>query len=380
MIIENKIELIIENYQNNFVKVKSIKNITDEYYELFLNNNQLKPNDIFSLKEFLNFKLIKILGNKKDVHLFKLKKEDLIEFNNNQYYNKQIVINDSIKEEINNLTTTYFNEEPLFFKFMTEIKNFKEENFKIKDELDNEIKFKYLDFDNFQIIYFAPKLNKKYYYEFNNTKKIINYVSSINSIFKTISPQNINNLYIKWFYIKSNREETIKVLFNYENYNEVKEIKSLTKELKHRNENCILLNKKVKSIKILSHNENDIYFKLNYENNIFEDKNKLYWLKDKNNYFLFKANLIEEYNYDISELENIDLNKKYIILNNKLIEDKEGYLSFRNVNKNDFFKIEDFWLKDKTKNIKFEQIQFKPEEYYLNNFSSINTLYNNGDK
>lgn len=377
MIIENKVELVTKE-QGNYLLVEKIKQLTNEYYLVFANDKQLTTNGKIKIKEKVKITLLRITKEDSmsaDAVLYKPKLKELLVTPNNSYYDLKIDLNTNNSIELNKqeLATSYFNEQPLFFKFQLEESNFNNEDLKLMDEDDNELKFKYLDFKNYQFIYFSKPFNKKAYSVYKNKKRLITATKANKSIFILKSPVQFTTTFIKWIGIKSNTKKQISLLIEYKTGSEIKVFNTFTELPLHRTNDFLLLNKEVVSIKPLQQESFSIV--LNYENNLFTKETKNYLKKDKDNNFTFFA---KEINFDLEQLVipvSIDTTKEYIVIDNKLQEYKNGYLKFIKPETNNYLKIENFWFQQELNDIQYLEVNYKPDDFYLNNFASINTIY-----
>ncbi|MGL5709763.1 MAG: hypothetical protein ACRCW9_02850, partial [Cetobacterium sp.] len=265
---DGKIKLTVEE-KNNGIVIKDIQNIIENnYYLIFLNDNQIKINDYIVLDKVNNFKIINFFGDKEKDSvgiINSINKKDLLELNTKEsYYDLKI----DLREEkqilkTDELFSLFFNEKPLFFKFKTKLENFKESDFKLYSQDGYEQKFIYNDLIKEQFIYFSPEYNKKYFFEFNGTKEeVILYPleKQTNQLIKLNKNNNLNK-YIKWFQLISNKEKEYALEFVYEDETkEIQYIKTTNKIKEYKNKDCFYCNKIVKSIKI---NNYDFDLKIN---------------------------------------------------------------------------------------------------------------------
>lgn len=384
---DGKIKLTVEE-KNNGIVIKDIQNIIENnYYLIFLNDNQIKINDYIVLDKVNNFKIINFFGDKEKDSvgiINSINKKDLLELNTKEsYYDLKI----DLREEkqilkTDELFSLFFNEKPLFFKFKTKLENFKESDFKLYSQDGYEQKFIYNDLIKEQFIYFSPEYNKKYFFEFNGTKEeVILYPleKQTNQLIKLNKNNNLNK-YIKWFQLISNKEKEYALEFVYEDETkEIQYIKTTNKIKEYKNKDCFYCNKIVKSIKI---NNYDFDLKINIFNEdyfIYNNNDIKVINKTKNTDFVFFAKEIKQIDFTkMKNLSTITFNKKYIIENNEIKEHENGYLYLRKVEKNDLFYIENNYKEKEISNFKIDYYNLEIDEYYKNNFKS-NTQYFKGD-
>lgn len=384
---DGKIKLTVEE-KNNGIVIKDIQNIIENnYYLIFLNDNQIKINDYIVLDKVNNFKIINFFGDKEKDSvgiINSINKKDLLELNTKEsYYDLKI----DLREEkqilkTDELFSLFFNEKPLFFKFKTKLENFKESDFKLYSQDGYEQKFIYNDLIKEQFIYFSPEYNKKYFFEFNGTKEeVILYPleKQTNQLIKLNKNNNLNK-YIKWFQLISNKEKEYALEFVYEDETkEIQYIKTTNKIKEYKNKDCFYCNKIVKSIKI---NNYDFDLKINIFNEdyfIYNNNDIKVINKTKNTDFVFFAKEIKQIDFTkMKDLSTITFNKKYIIENNEIKEHENGYLYLRKVEKNDLFYIENNYKEKEISNFKIDYYNLEIDEYYKNNFKS-NTQYFKGD-
>lgn len=386
-VFENKINLIVEIFENKLI-VKDIININnDEYNIIIYNDKQLNINDELYFENNYEFKVINLFSSidKNSVGIINSfgKKDLLIYDNENKYYDLRIILNNkkNILIENENLNTIFFNENPLFYKFKINIKNFDENKLTIFSDNSKIEKFIFKDFYNEQFIYFSPDINKKYFYQYENKIDEVNFsriIKNTNNI-NLLNKNNNINKFIKWFDIIDDVEKDIELEITFDDDKKTLiKTKSLTKINKYKSESSFYLNGLVKEIKINNYTNN---LKINiFNEDYFLIKNEqLYISKNKNTDYLFTAIEIPFIDFDkIENLNDVKINKKYIMLENNLIENEKGYLKLRNIDSNDLLNFNFNLFVKNINNFKTDYYDIEIDEFFKNNFKN-NKQYFKGD-
>lgn len=385
---ENKINLIVQVLENKII-IKEIINIDDNEYNIIIcNDKQLEINDEIYFENNYNFKIINLFSkNQKDsvgiINSFS-KKDLLIYINNNKYYDLKIILNNKKNILIDNkkLYTIFFNENPLFYKFKINIKNFDEKKLKIFSEDSKFEKFNYNDFITEQYIYFSPEINKKYFYQYEDKIDEINYfnLNKNTNYLNLLNKNNKINKFIKWFEIINDIEKEIELEITYnDDSKDLIKIKTTNKINKFKSDNSICINNLVKEIKINNYIPN---LKINiFNEDYFLIKNdNVYLNKNKNTDYIFQSNEIKHIDFEqILNLNELKFNKKYIILNNILIENNDyGYLKLRKIETNDLLNFNFNLFIKNINNLKTDYYDIEIDEYFKNNFKN-NKQYFKGD-
>ena len=285
-----------------------------------------------------------------------------------------------IENKNNILATTKFQNIPLFYKVYIENFSIEEVNL-FKDDgvyVDNYFVEEY---QNGVIVYFNNDKNSKYYYTSVNSDEkyyfepikayenildyhIIEKDGNIN--FKELKKielvsfnTKLNNLptdfNVKMFIYNTKENNVKRINLEKESLNKIFELNSLTDKI---------------SIIIPEHFEFEDFYLVESSNTSLIDNEKIIYFK--NNYDDICYLTHENESFNIKDFYNkIQLNKKYIFSNNKLIEDVNGDIYLNKILDNSIY------IEKINEELKFEKTIFKtfstsaPDKFYIDNFKGI---------
>lgn len=364
-------------------------NINDYKFELINNKNHITDFWINNENKILYFKKnknqIDIIKNP-NIADYKIYIPSISNFINNgeTIKNIKILMNDEleyiIENKNNTLATTKFQNTPLFYKVYIENLSIEEVNL-FKDNgiyIDNYFVEEY---KKGIIVYFNKDENSKYYYTSVNSdekyyfepikayENILDYhiiEKDGNIKFKELKKiefvslnAKLNNLptdfNIKMFVYNTKENNVKRINLEKESLNKMFELNSLTDKI---------------SIIIPNHFEfEDFYLVESSNTSIINDDQIIYF---KNNYDEICYITYEKENFDIKNFyKKIQLNKKYIFSNNKLIEDIDGDIYINKILDNSIY------IEKINEELKFEKTVFKTfstsifDKFYLDNFKSM---------
>lgn len=310
--------------------------------------------------------------NKADfkIHIPKIK--DYININKN-IKNIDILMNDELEYELLNneniLATTKFKDEPLFWKVYIE-----NDVYSIYDEDGLYINnFFEEDYNSGKIVYFNKEYNKKYYYILEDGSK--NYFEPIKAfenikIYHNIDKLGISNLNKNIYLLSINTNKIVDNNFTckiyvYDSNNNIKTITLKKNDLNKTFEVNVYISK----VKIDINNPEDFYIIESSNDNIIYDNKIIYFKKDYDDicYLTYDIPIV---NYD-NIINKININKKYLYINNQLIEDNNGNIYLEELQGNCLF------VEELNKEIEFKNKILKTysasnhDKYYEDNFKSV---------
>ena len=364
-------------------------NIKEYKFELINNKNYITDFWINNENKTLYFKKnknqIDIIENP-NVADYKIYIPSISNFLNNgkAIKNIDILMNDELEYIIENknniLATTKFQNVPLFYKVyienftIDEINIFKDDGLYINNYFVEEYK-------NGIIVYFNKDENSKYYYTSINSdekyyfepikayENILDYhiiEKDGNIKFEELKKIELVSLNTKMNDIPS--DFSAKIFIYNTKENNVKRI-NLEKEALNKTFELNSLTDKISIILPNNFNFEDFYL-VELSNTSIVDNEKIIYFK--NNYDDICYLSYEKETFNIKDFYNkIQLNKKYIFSNNKLIEDINGNIYLKKILDNSIY------IEKINEELKIEKTIFKtfstsaPDKFYINNFKSI---------
>lgn len=364
-------------------------NIKEYKFELINNKNYITNFWINNENKTLYFKKnknqIDIIENP-NVADYKIYIPGISNFLNNgkAIKNIDILMNDELEYIIENknniLATTKFQNVPLFYKVyienftIDEINIFKDDGLYINNYFVEEYK-------NGIIVYFNKDENSKYYYTSINSdekyyfepikayENILDYhiiEKDGNIKFEELKKIELVSLNTKLNDIPS--DFSAKIFIYNTKENNVKRI-NLEKEALNKTFELNSLTDKISIILPNNFNFEDFYL-VELSNTSIVDNEKIIYFK--NNYDDICYLSYEKETFNIKDFYNkIQLNKKYIFSNNKLIEDINGNIYLKKILDNSIY------IEKINEELKIEKTIFKtfststPDKFYIDNFKSI---------
>lgn len=364
-------------------------NIKDYKFELINNKNHITDFWINNENKILYFKRnknqIDIIENP-NIADYKIHIPGINNFLNNgkTIKNIDILMNDDLEYIVENksniLVTTKFQNIPLFYKIY--IENFSIEEVNIfKDEgmyIDNYFVEEY---KNGIIVYFNKDENSKYYYTSVNSdekyyfepikayENILDYhiiEKDGNIKFKELKKIEFVSLNTKLSNLPT--DFNVKIFVYNTKENNIKRI-NLEKESLNRMFELNSLTDKISVILPEHFNFEDFYLVESSNTSIIDDEKIIYF---KDNYDDICYLSYEKEIFNMKDFYNkIQLNKKYIFSNNKLIEDTNGNIYLNKILDNSIY------IEKINEKLNFEKTIFKtfstsgPDKFYIDNFKSI---------
>ncbi|EFE85892.1 hypothetical protein [Fusobacterium periodonticum] len=298
--------------------------------------------------------------------------------------NIDILMNDELEYIIENknniLATTKFQNIPLFYKVYIENFSIEEVNL-FKDDgvyIDNYFVEEYKDG---VVAYFNNDKNSKYYYASVNSdeKYYFEPIKAYENILDyhiiekdgNINFKELKKIELVSFNTKLNNLPTdfnVKIFIYNTKENNVKRI-NLEKETLNRMFELNSLTDKISIILPEHFNFEDFYLVESSNTSIIDDEKIIYF---KDNYDDICYLSYEKEIFNMKDFYNkIQLNKKYIFSNNKLIEDANGNIYLNKILDNSIY------IEKINEKLNFEKTIFKtfstsgPDKFYIDNFKSI---------
>ena len=298
--------------------------------------------------------------------------------------NIDILMNDEFEYIIENknniLATTKFQNIPLFYKVYIENFSIEEVNL-FKDDgvyIDNYFVEEY---KNGVVVYFNNNKNSKYYYTSVNSdekyyfepikayENILDYhiiekdgninfkeLKKIELVSFNTKLSNLPTDFNVKIFIYNTKENNVKrINLEKESLNKIFELNSLTDKI---------------SIILPEHFEFEDFYLVESSNTSLIDNEKIIYFKENYDDICYLTH--ENENFNIKDFYNkIQLNKKYIFSNNKLIEDVNGDIYLNKILDNSIY------IEKINEELKFEKTIFKtfstsaPDKFYIDNFKGI---------
>lgn len=296
--------------------------------------------------------------------------------------NVDILMNDEMQYSLDNsedlLATTKFQDVPLFYKVFIPTKD---KTVNIFDQEDNYITKYYIENENEGInIYFNINPNHKYYYVLDEQKI---YFEPIKAFENNIEYYDIEHTgYINFEKIKKlsmlafntnlkNLKEDFECkLFIYNSFNSTMKRINLNKDSINKYFEINFLSDKIYIELKDGYDYKDFYLTESFISSITEENKIIYFKKDYNDICYISKASPKEIHFE-KYYSKIQLNKKYLLDKNSLIEDENGNIELKPVLDNSIF------INVLNKKTEFKKDVFKTfstskkDEFYLKNFKSV---------